>query len=134
MSLFSRIQKEITSLFLFGKTVDLILIFIGLICALQVNSYVEQRKKEETYKKILTRIHTEININRIFLLYYSNSIYRAENISKDLAGLQSTGFTESYDGLFQIHDLIVPQLVDVSFKATHKDEYLNNNLYSKIKL
>lgn len=134
MSLFLRLKKQINSLFLFGKLIDFLLIFLGLILAIQVNSYFEIKKRKEDYKKTLTRLHTEIDINRIILKKYSNSIDRAENITSDLAKRQSKGFSENYDGIFQIQDLIVPEFIDTSFKVTERDDYLNNNLYSKIKI
>jgi len=134
MSSFSRLKERINSLFIIGKSIDFILVFVGLILAIQVNSYIVNKKREETYKKTLIRLHTEISINRIFLKKYSNSIQLAENITSDLAKLQSKGFSESYDGILRIQDLILPEFIDSSFKATEREDYLDNNFYSKIKI
>ena len=48
---------------LIDKLIDLILIFVGLLCALSVENYIENNENNKQYIKSLTSIHSELETN-----------------------------------------------------------------------
>ena len=56
----SRLKKYFGSLLIIDKSLDLLLLFVGLFAVIQVDSYIKQKKTEEAYKNSLTKIFTEI--------------------------------------------------------------------------
>jgi len=133
MSLISRTKNFFSSLLIIDKSVDLLLIFIGLFAALQFDSYLKLKQSEELYKNSLTKIHTEISVNKILLKDYANSIERSTAIIWELDSLGKLGFKDTYSGILNINDIKVTQLNDRSFKALSENNFLNKNLYSDIK-
>lgn len=133
MSLISRTKNFFSSLLIIDKSVDLLLIFIGLFAALQFDSYLKLKQSEELYKNSLTKIHTEISVNKILLKDYANSIERSTAIIWELDSLGKLGFKDTYSGILNINDIKVTQLNDRSFKALSEKNFLNKNLYSDIK-
>lgn len=133
MSLILRLKKYFSSILIIDKSVDLLLLFIGLFAAIQFDSYIKLKQTEELYKNSLTKIHTEISINKILLKDYANSIERSTAIIWDLDSLGNQGFKDTYNGILNINDIKVTQLNDRSFKAINENNFLNKNLYSDIK-
>jgi len=133
MSLILRTKKYFSSLLIIDKSVDLLLLFIGLFAAMQFDSYLKLKQSEELYKNSLTKIHTEISVNKILLKDYANSIERSTAIIWELDSLGKRGFKETYSGILNINDIKVTQLNDRSFKSLSENNFLNKNLYSDIK-
>ena len=133
MSLILRLKKYFSSILIIDKSVDLLLLFIGLFAAIQFDSYIKLKQTEELYKNSLTKIHTEISINKILLKDYANSIERSTAIIWELDSLGNQGFKETYNGILNINDIKVTQLNDRNFKALNENNFLNKNLYSDIK-
>ena len=52
------------------KSIDFVLIFIGLLAALSFENYVENKKIERAYLDNLSRVHTEISNNINFTKVY----------------------------------------------------------------
>ena len=128
------LKKYFSSLLIIDKSLDLLLLVIGLVSAIQFNSYLNNKQKEEVYKNSLTKIHTEISINKIILKNYSNSLISATNIIWDLDKLANKGFLNSYPGILNINDLKVKDLNDKSFKASNREIFLDKNLFTDINM
>lgn len=134
MVLLKRLFNRLDTLFLLSKSIDLILLTIGLLAAIQVNSYIYVKQNEKIYKKALIKIHTEISINKILLQKYSNSIDSSKVIIYDLEKLANNGFSETYNGIIKVNNLGIAKLKDRSFRAYDKDVFLDKNIYNDIKL
>lgn len=130
----SRLKKYFGSLLIIDKSLDLLLLFVGLFAAIQVDSYIKQKKTEEAYKNSLTKIFTEISVNKITLKDYSNSLDGSENVIWDLDSLGKLGFNNTYEGIRNISSLEVMDLRDNTFKVLDEKNFLNKNLLRDIRV
>lgn len=130
----SRLKKYFGSLLIIDKSLDLLLLFVGLFAAIQVDSYIKQKKTEEAYKNSLTKIFTEISVNKITLKDYSNSLDGSENVIWNLDSLGKLGFNNTYEGIRNISSLEVMDLRDNTFKVLDEKNFLNKNLLRDIRV
>jgi hypothetical protein len=114
------------------KSVDFILIFVGLLAALGFENYLEQKSLEERYISNLTMLHTEITNNLTYTEGYDNTIKDYFAISRDIKELIANGATESYNGIFSIIDSENKQFEQKNFKSQNQNEFINKSLYSEI--
>jgi len=114
------------------KSVDFILIFVGLLAALGFENYIEKKNIEEKYTNSLTRLHTEITNNINFADGYFDTTQKYFSISEDLLKLVNKGAKKSYDGINKIIESETFSFDKKKFKSINQNEFPNNSLYSDI--
>ena len=127
------IFKYFDSFLIIDKSIDFILIFVGLLAALGFENYVEKKTNENQYINNLTRIHTEITNNLNFADGYLDSTNEFFKITDDLMNLTTKkGASESYDGIFKIIDSEPTPFEQKNFKSLSQNDFINNSLFSDI--
>ena len=94
--------KYFNSLLIIDKSIDLILIFVGLLAALGVESYQKSKKIEDVYVDILARSYDEIQLNNYKLHERDKSILGFLSITNDINDLASAGTYQYYDGINEL--------------------------------
>jgi len=127
-----RLFKYFNSLLIFDKSIDLILIFVGLLAALGVESYQEYMQKEKRYIDMVARIYTEVQINNYILDNYESSLDGFLTISEEIVELVNSERYEYYDGINEMIKLENDPLEVKVYQALNSDDFLNRILYSEI--
>jgi len=120
------------SFLIIDKSVDLLLIFVGLVAALAFENYVEQNAKEKQYVENLTRLHTEITANATYTEGYEKSVLDFFDIARELLELTNKGASESYDGIYNILDAENDPYEQNSYNSLSSEDFLNKELYSEV--
>lgn len=120
------------SFLLIDKSVDLLLIFVGLVAALAFENYVEQNAKEKQYVENLTRLHTEITANATYTEGYDESVLDFFDIAQELLELTNKGASESYDGIYNILDAENDPYEQNAYNSLSSEDFLNKELYSEV--
>lgn len=131
-SKFTSIFKYFDKYLIVDKSVDFILIFVGLLAALGFENYLEQKSLEKRYISNLTMLHTEITNNLTYTEGYLKSTQDYFKISSEIEELIANGATESYNGIFSIIDSENKQFEQKNFKSQNQNEFINKSLYSEI--
>lgn len=127
-----RIFKYFNSLLVIDKSIDLILIFVGLLAALGVESYQKSIQKEERYIDMIARLHTEIQLNDYNLNSYESSVSGFFSISEAILELTKLGGHEYYDGINELIKLENEPLEIKVYQSISSEDFLNRTLYSDI--
>lgn len=127
-----KLFKYLDTLLFVDKSIDLILVFVGLLAALMVENYLQQKEDERKYITYLTRIHTEMIINESHGKSYENSVLEYFDITQELKNLVNKGAKESYDGIYRILETKNTPFELRAFKSLSPDDFLNKSLYADI--
>jgi hypothetical protein len=127
-----KLFKYLDGLLLVDKSIDLILVFVGLLAALMVENYLLQKENESKYITYLTRIHTEMITNESHGKSYENSVLKYFDIAQDLKNLVNKGAKEPYDGINKILETKNTPFELKAFKSLSPDDFLNKGLYADI--
>ena len=122
-----KLFNYLDALLFVDKSIDLILVFVGLLAALMVENYLLQKENESKYVTYLTRIHTEMITNEGHSKSYENSVLEYFDIAQDLKNLVSKGAKESYDGINKIIETKNAPFELKAFKSLSPDDFLNKS-------
>ena len=128
----TRLFRYFNSLLVIDKSVDLILIFVGLVAALGFESLQESKEIESRYIDMVARIHDEITINKYLLEDTNRSTAGYFDITREINQLVATASYEKYDG---VNKMIVLENTPFQIKVYQSiiaDEFLNKTLYSEV--
>lgn len=131
-SFLKRLFRYFNSLLVIDKSIDFILIFVGLLAALGVESYQKSKEIESRYIDMLARTYDEIQINKYALNERDKSIKGFLSILNEINDLASTASYEYYDG---VNKLIVLEnsLFDIKvYQSLSAEEFLNKTIYSEV--
>lgn len=127
-----RVFKYFNSLLIIDKSIDLILIFVGLLAALGVESYQQYVQKEERYIDMVARMYNEVQINDYILDNYESSLKGFLSISKEILELVNSERYQYYDGINEMIKLENDPLEVKVYQAINSGDFLNRILYSEI--
>jgi len=131
-SFLKKIFKYFNSLLIIDKSIDLILIFVGLLAALGVESYQKSKKIEDDYVNILARSYDEIQLNNYKLHERDKSILGFLSITNDINDLASAGTYQYYDGINKLILLENSPFEIKVYQSISSDGFLNKTLYSEV--
>ena len=114
------------------KSIDFVLIFIGLLAALSFENYVENKKIERAYLDNLSRVHTEISNNINFTKVYEKSTETYLSICKEIINQANQTNIKSYGGTFKIIDAEPKKYENQSFRSLDQKKFINNRLLSEL--
>ena len=122
------------SFLLIDKSVDLLLIFVGLVAALAFENYVEQNAREKQYIENLTRLHTEISTNIVYNETFDLALKEYSAAAQEIMEVFSLGYASPYDGINRIIN-IESTLQDFelnAFNSLNSEDFLSKELYSEV--
>lgn len=131
-NILKKLFKYLDGLLFIDKSIDLILVFVGLLAALMVENYLQQKEDESKYVTYLTRIHTEMITNESHAKSYEKAVLDYFHIAQDLKNLVNNGAQESYDGIYKIIETKNAPFELKAFKSLSPDDFLNKSLYADI--
>lgn len=129
---FKRLFKYFDNFLILDKSVDFVLIFIGLLTALMFENYISDKKAKDNYITYLSRIHVEMLTfkprleDRLVTMKHYDSLQNKmfDNITsqkyEDLAGYTEIEYLEPRDLNTDI------------FRSLNNEFFLNHNLYSEL--
>lgn len=124
--------KYFNGLLIIDKSVDLVLIFVGLLAALGVESFQDSKAIEERYIDMLARTHDEILINNYLLEERKKSTLGFFEITSDINDMAASGNIKYYDGVNKIL-LLENSLFEIKvYQSILAEEFLNKTLYSEV--
>jgi len=128
--------KELFSYFdkflIIDKSVDALLVFVGLIAALSLENWMGQKQRDAEYLRTLSRLHTEILGNNASSKKYNESVGEYFTIATDLMRLVNEGGSESYNGLNRLLDASPRTFEQATFKVIVPEDFLNKSLFSDV--
>ena len=128
----TRLFRYFNSLLVIDKSVDLILIFVGLVAALGFESLQESKEIESRYIDMVARIHDEIKINKYLLEDTNRSTAGYFDITREINQLVATASFEKYDGVNKMIELENSEFQIKVYQSIIADEFLNKTLYSEV--
>ena len=128
----TRLFKYFNSLLVIDKSVDFILIFVGLVAALGVESLQESKEIESRYIDMVARIHDEIQTNKFLLEDTNRSTAGYFDITREINQLVATASFEKYDGVNKMIELENSEFQIKVYQSIIADEFLNKTLYSEV--
>ena len=131
-NLLGKLFGKLDKILIIDKSIDFILIFVGLLAALAFENYIADEKIKDEYIDNLTRLHTEINNNLNFSEIYLKSSRSYFQIANDILELTVKGANDSYSGIFNISDADPIPFEYKVYKSLNNENFLNKSLYSEI--
>ena len=114
------------------KSIDFVLIFIGLLAALSFENYIENKNIEREYLDNLSRVHTEISNNINFTKVYEKSTLTYFSICREIINQTNQNEIKSYGGTFKIIDAEPKKYEDQTFRSLDQKKFINNRLLSEL--
>ena len=128
----AKLFKHLDVLLAIDKSIDFILIFVGLAAALALENYIAQNALEQNYVETLARIHTEIALNKPRCSSYNDGVIAHSKLAFGSMDKASAGFQESIEGNSTIYDAHPEKLERKFFSTIKTDEFLNTVLLGEL--
>ena len=124
--------KFLDSRLIIDKSIDFVLIFIGLLAALSVENYLEKKKQEKEYISNLISLHSELETNLLLnegnieatLIYF--------NIWEDVSEFVFNSDFKKYDGIMNIYDSEPLKYENKTYLSLNKSLFINRELLADI--
>lgn len=117
---------------LIDKLIDLILIFVGLLCALSVENYIENNENKKKYIKSLTSIHSELENNLLLNEGNDNASKELFNFYREIGKAMNNQRWEDVGGIKKINEIELYQYENRKFSTLNQDKFYNKDLLSDI--
>lgn len=127
-----KLFKHLDVLLAIDKSIDFILIFVGLAAALALENYIAQNVLEQNYVETLARIHTEIALNKPRCKSYNDGVIAHSELAFDAMDKARSGWSESIEGNSSIYDAHPEKLERKFFSTIKTDEFLNTVLLGEL--
>tara|TARA_B100000795_G_scaffold230496_1_gene187945 strand:- start:114 stop:1319 length:1206 start_codon:yes stop_codon:yes gene_type:complete len=127
-----KIFNFLDSRLIIDKSIDFVLIFIGLLAALSFENYIEKQNIEREYLDNLSRVHTEITNNINSTKVYEKSTLTYFSICKEIINQANQNEIKSYGGTLKIIDAEPKQYEDQTFLSIDQKKFINNRLLSEL--
>jgi hypothetical protein len=114
------------------KSIDFVLIFIGLLAALSFENYIENKNIEREYLASLSRVHTEISNNINYTKVYENSTRSYFSICREILNQTNQNEIKSYGGTFKIIDAEPKKYEDQTFRSIDQRKFINSRLLAEL--
>ena len=123
-----KIFNFLDSRLIIDKSVDFLLIFIGLLAALTIENSIEEKKNENRYVDSLISLHCEIETNLLLLEGNLESRSSYITIWKEIHEIVSSQEYNSYSGLVNIYNAQPNVYESKSFNTIDYSGFLNKQL------
>jgi len=127
-----KLFKHLDALLAIDKSIDFILIFVGLAAALGLENYIAQIALEQNYVDTLARIHTEIALNKPRCVSFNDGVLAHSELAFAAADYAAAGFQEPISGNSTIYDAHPEKLERKFFSTIKTDEFLNTVLLGEV--
>ena len=117
---------------LIDKLIDLILIFVGLLCALSVENYIENNENKKQYIKSLTSIHSELENNLLLNEGNDNASKELFNFYREIGRAMNNQKWEDVGGIQKINEIELYQYDNKKFSTLNQNNFYNKDLLSDI--
>ncbi len=124
--------SHLDALLAIDKTIDFVLIFVGLGAALALENHLASVATEKAYIETLARVHTEIALNKPLCNEYNDGIIAHSELAFDAADKANDGFSENIQGNSSIYEARPEKLQDKFFRTIHEDKFLNSVLLGEL--
>jgi hypothetical protein len=114
------------------KFIDLLLIFVGLLCALSVENYIENNENKKQYIKSLTSIHSELENNLLLNEGNDNASKELFNFYSEIGEAMNKQEWEDVGGIKKINDIEIYQYENTKFSTLNQNNFYNKDLLSDI--
>ena len=111
------------------KSIDFVLIFIGLLAALSFENYIEKKNIEREYLDNLSRVHTEISNNINFTKVYERSTLAYFSICREIIFQTNQKEIKSYGGTLKIIDAEPKKYEDQTFRSIDQKKFITIGYY-----
>ena len=127
-----RLSKYFDNFLIIDKSVDFILIFIGLLAALTFENYINDKKAKDDYITYLSRIHVELLTFQPQLEDYKKTFKDYESLNTQmLENIRSQKYRD-LNGYNKIEEFQPRNLSTDIFRSMKNEFFLNHNLYSEL--
>ncbi len=114
---------------------EIILVVIGILIALQINNWNEDRKSLRAEKEILTNLYDNLGVDSIQFVYYKVQFQQVDNLHKDLYkyGVKNSDLDAIAEPMLVRRSLYFKQLINLASKETIyslKNQKIKNALVS----
>jgi len=127
-----KIFKHLDVLLAIDKSIDFILIFVGLAAALGLENYMAQKDLEKNYIETLARIHTEIALNKPRCASFNDGVIAHSTLAFESVDKARAGFQENINGNSTIYDNHPEKLERKFFSTIKTDAFLNTVLLGEV--
>lgn len=127
-----RILRHFDGLLAIDKSIDFVLIFVGLLAALALENRIEKTRLDQEYISLLSRIHTEVLVNQPKIETYNKTVLAYFDLLQDQQEKVQDGHQESIAGNSTIFKNRPDPIQTSVYSAIHRDEFQNGALLSEI--
>ena len=127
-----KIFNFLDSRLIIDKSIDFVLIFIGLLAALSFENYIENQNIEREYLDNLSRVHTEITNNINSTKVYEKATLTYFSICKEIINQANQNKIKSYGGTLKIINAEPKKYEDQTFQSIDQKKFINNRLLSEL--
>ena len=129
---FKRLFKYFDNFLILDKSVDFVLIFIGLLTALMFENYISDKKAKDNYITYLSRVHVEMLTFEPSLEDRKTTFKRYDSLQNKMIENMGSKKYEDLDGYNEI-ELYEPRNLNTDiFRSINNEFFLNHNLYSEL--